>query len=398
MASIDKHTSVICKDIYPFVEEALNKRDAKFRDHMAKWFNKNHELVFDIGPYDRIYYTDKDKNDLFDSLGLDENNILKILQNSYYFDMPGLNPQCVKEPYVIVLFCAIRYYLKTNKRRYAELTTIYMCFSGKFYASIHGKFFKKFPPSKYRAVMDYVINNMMSAKFDIKTKGSLFGAIESMSQTWLNTYGEKIQKNCNDEEVKNHVQQIRDRESSFMNNICHLYYEAFENKYYLNYETDNVEEDDFRLTTNDANEAARVTEAAINYITSNYVSIDICNSCQDRNVKALEIKQIIENLLNDSKMLPQIKRIINLLICDFKATHRNEKIASINFLDYTITAKPNTKNKYLLEIKSTIVGWLEQYSEKYKVRSRRRPDTAQSYYRAILMYFAQIIYKVAQKF
>jgi hypothetical protein len=119
---------------------------------------------------------------------------------------------------------------------------------------------------------------------------------------------------------------------------------------------------------------AKMRQAAINYITSNYVSIDICNSCQDRNVKALEIKQIIENLLNDSKMLPQIKRIINLLICDFKATHRNEKIASINFLDYTITAKPNTKNKYLLEIKSTIVGWLEQYSEKYKVRSRRRPD------------------------
>ena len=81
MASTSKFTSIIVQQIYPLVEAAIAKRDAKFRDHMAKWFNRNHELVFDIGPYDRIYYTEKDKKDLFDSLGLVEDNVLKIMEN-----------------------------------------------------------------------------------------------------------------------------------------------------------------------------------------------------------------------------------------------------------------------------------------------------------------------------
>ena len=398
MATSGKYTSIIFQQIYPMVEAALDKYDSKFRDNIAKFFNTNHELVFDIGPYDRIYYTDKDKKSLFDSLKIDENNLLKIMQNIFYFDMPGYNPPCAKEPYVILLYCAIRYYLKHNKTRNAELTAIYLCFSGKFYASLHGKYFKRFPPSKYRSVMDYVINNMLSGKFDIKTKGSLFGAIQSMCQTFLETYGEMLKKDINDEDIGKNIQQLRDRESSFLKNISNLYYEAYDNKYYLNYETDNLDEDDFRLTSNDANDAARITEATMNYLTSNYVSIQICNKCQDSNVKTLEdVKPIVESILSDTGNLPQLKRIINIIICDYKRNYPNSKVSSIDFIDHSIKAKPNTKDKYILELKSTIVGWLEKYSTRYKMRKKRK-ETAISYYRAILMYFVLVIYQVAQKF
>ena len=397
MASSNKYTSIVYKTIYPLVEEAINKRDSKFRDHMANFFNKNHELVFDIGPYDRIYYTEKDKNELFDSLGLDEDNILKIMQNIFYFDWPGYTPACAKEPYVIVLFCAIRYYLKHDKKRFAELTTIYLCFSGKFYASLHGEFFRKFPPSRYRSIMDYVINNMLSAKFDIKTKGSLFAAIESLCKTWLTTYESKLVSEQNDEDAGKHIQQLRDREKSFLKNISKLYYEAYKNKYYLNYETDSLEEDSFRLTTNDASEAARLTENTMNYITSNYVSMKLCNKCQDSNVKALEIKTILENMLGDKDCLPTIKRIINIIICDYKRNYPNQKCSSIDFIDHTIRAKPNIKDKYVVEMKTIIVNWLETYSDKYKIRKKRK-ETAISYYRCILMYITLVIYTIAQKF
>ena len=396
MAMSNKYTSIIYQTIYPVIEEAIKKRDSKFRDCMAKWFNNNHKLVFDIGPYDRIYYTDKDKKDLFDSLSLNEDNILALMKNIFYFDIP-YNPQCAKEPYIIVLMCAIRYYLKNDKRRFAELATIYLCFSGKFYASIHGEFFNKFPPSKYRSVMDYVINNMLSAKFDIKTKGSLFGAIESLCKTWIDTYEKKLVSNQNDEDIGKHIQQLRDRERSFMRNIANLYYEAYENKYYLNYETDNLEEDSFRLTTNDASNAARITEATINYLTSNYVSMKICNTCQDSNVKASELYNIIQNILSTSDNLPKVKRVVNIIVCDYKRQRPNEKVGSIDFIDYTIKAKPNVKDKYLLELKSTIVEWLNNYSKDYLARKHRK-ETAISYYRCTLMYFTLIINAVAQKF
>lgn len=397
MATAGKYTSIIYQNIYPLVEKAIQKNDGKFRDAMAKFFTNNHDLVFDIGPYDRIYYTEKDKIALFDSLGLKEADILALLQNVFYFDQPGYNPTCAKEPYVIILFCAIRYYLKTSKRRNAELTAIYLCFSGKFYASLHGKYFKNFPPSKYRSVMDYVINNMLSAKFDIKTKGSLFAAIESLCSTWLNTYEKSIVANQNDEDIGKHLQQLRDRENSFLRNISNMYYEAYKNKYYMNYETDSLDEENFRLTTNDAAEAARITAATMNYLTSNYISIEICNKCQDSNVKPIDdVKPIMESILGDSNNLPQVQRIVNIIICDFKSTHKNTKISDISFVSYSIQAKPNTKNKYLLELKSTIIGWLEAYSTRYKARKKRK-DTAISYYRSILMYFTLCIYNVAQK-
>jgi len=396
MTTVTKYTSIIFQQIYPIVESALSKNDNKFRDHIAKFFNSNHELIFDIGPYDRIYYTEKNKEDMFASLGINENDILNIMKNIFYFDIP-YNPQCAKEPYVLVIYCAIRYYLKNNKTRFAELASIYLCFTGKFYASLHGEFFRKFPPSKYRSVMDYVINNMLTAKFDIKTKGSLFGAIESLCKTWVTTYAKKIEGNMNDEDIGKNIQQIRDRERSFLRNISNLYYEAYENKYYLNYETDNLDEDNFRLTTNDANEAARVTEATMNYLTSNYVSMKICNQAHDSNVKALEIKSIMENMLSDAENLPNLRRTINLIICDFKRNYPKTKIGTIEFIDYTIKAKPNAKDKYIVEIKTNIINWLNTYSEKYKIRKKRK-ETAVSYYRCIIMYITLVIYSVAQKF
>lgn len=391
-----KFTNVLVDKLYPVIEQALNKNDNKFRDNIAKYINKNHNLIFDIGPYDRIYFGQMDIDNIFLSLGLKEEDIKSIISNCFFFDIP-YNPPCIKEPYVCALFMAIRYYLINNKRKNAELTAIFLCFSGKFYASIHGEFFKMFPPSKYRSVMDYVINTMLTSKFDIKDKGSLFGAIQSMVITYLNTYEKNIiDKDMDDDDCGKLVQQLRDRERSFMKNISKLYYEAYENKYYLNYETDNVDEEHFRLTTNDATMASRVTESTINYLTSNYVSLDICNKCKDSNVKANEIKDIIESILGDNKNLTDIRRVINIIICDFMREHTHGSLSSVEFISYSIAAKPNSKDPYINELKTTILKWLDENSPNYRKRKSRKA-TAISYYRSILTYFVLIISKVAQK-
>ena len=200
-----------------------------------------------------------------------------------------------------------------------------------------------------------------------------------------------------DEDVGKNIQQLRDREKSFLKNIANLYYEAYENKYYMNYETDSLDEDNFRLTTSDATEAARVTEATMNYMTSNYVSMSVCNSCKDPMVKPTELKSILDNMMADTSILPTLRRTINLLICDFKRNFPNIKISDIRFLDYSIKPKPNTKDQYLIEIKTNIINFLETYSARYKIRKKRK-DTAIAYYRCLIMYIAMTIYNVAQKF
>lgn len=388
-------SKVIIKDLYPLVAKALDKNDKKFRDNIAKYFQDRHKELFDIAPYDRIYFNQRDLDALWASIGLTEQEVINVMKKSFFWNI-AYNPQCAKEPYVEVLMMAIRYYLKAGKDKFAELTAIYLAFSGKFYASLHaGVAFPTVAPSKYKTVMDFVVNNMMSDKFDLKKSGSVFGAISSMCRTWLETYGKEIAGEVSDDRLGKILQQLRERERSFLMNIAKLFYEAWQNRSYLNYETDDLNPDSFHLTDNDAATAARYTQNTINYLTSNYVSLDICNKCKDANVKATEVKDIIESILGDNKNLPQVTRVINIIICDFLRTYPGKSLGSIDFVSYSIKSKPNTKDPMILEMRDTILKWLDENSPNYRKR-RSRKATAASYYRSILLYFVLVINKIGR--
>ena len=300
--------NVLCTNLYKKVSESLDKNTNNFIGNISKFMNKNDEKIHDIAPYDNIYFTKYDIDDMFNSLNLSQQEVDTIMKDCYFYNVP-INPECVKEPYVEVLIQAIRYFIKTNQSKRAELTAIYLTFSGKFYASIFQSAFPSAPPSKYRAIMDYVVNNMLTDKFDLKKEGTVFGAIKSMCVTWLNTYNKYFTSNAStDEDMKMIIQQLRDRLKSFIHNIMELYYEAYNNKAYMNYETDSVDPDDFHLADNDAAKAARLTENVMNYMTSNKVSLQICNKCKDQYVKSTEICAIMEAILGDNNNLPNVRR------------------------------------------------------------------------------------------
>jgi hypothetical protein len=245
--------------------------------------------------------------------------------------------------------------------------------------------------------MDYVVNNMLSEKFALKKEGTVFGAIRSLCVTWLDKYEKDIKSNSiSDDELAKVVQQLRDREKSFLMNIAKQYYEVWQNHdTYLNYESDNLDSENYRLTDNDAAIASRVTENTMNYLTSNYVSLEICNKCKDQNIKAAEIKDIVECILGDNNNLQDVRRVVNIIICDYMRTENKTKIGSVEFVSYSIKLKPNTKDPYQIELKDTIIRWLDENSPAYRKRKSRKA-TAISYYRAILLYFVLVINKVAR--
>ena len=388
-------SEIIGKKIYPIIASALKKNDAKFKNNIKKFIQDRHEQLFAVAPYDRIFFNQTDIDNMFKSLDISESSIRALMMETYYWDKP-LNPQCAKEPYVETLMCCIRYYLKNNDLKYATLTCTYLAFTGKFYASVHGAAFPTVAPVKYKSVMDYVVNNMLSDKFDLKKYGTVFGAIESMCKTYLNTYIKDFKDpNISDDDFKLLVQQLRTREMSFMMNIATLYYEAYENKYYLNYESENEDPDEFRLTQSDATTALRITEKTMSYLTSTYVSLDICNKCKDTNVKALEIKDIMESILGDNNNLPKVRRLVNILICNFMENNPGKKVGSIEFVAFSTKPKPNTKVPIEIEQKQIVVSWLDENSPNYRKR-KSREATANSYIKSILMYFALTINKLAR--
>ena len=394
---IMRDTDIIFSKLYSFVSKALDKNSKKFLGNVHQFINDRHEQLFSIAPYENIYYNRTDLEKFYVSLGFTEQDVVDICKDIWFWDQP-VNPGCVKEPSILVLLCAIRYYLKNYETKNAEITAIYMAFNGKIYASLFGLWFPKAAPGasqKGRSCMEYVVNNMLSDKFDIKKEGSVFGAIQKLCQTWINSYSNKITRNSSDDDCKLIIQQLRDRVKSFIGNIADLYYKAYKDNAYMNYETDDLGDENFRLTDNDAALAAKLTQATMNILTSQKVDLRICELCRNENIKtSSEIKDIIESILADNNNLPDVKKVVNIIICDFMENNKNSRVGSAKFVDYTLKAKPNTKSKMILEMKATILRWLDENSPNYRKR-KTRAATANNYFKSILGYFTWTICKVS---
>ena len=397
MSDYAKSTSVIINDLYPKVASSLDKNLRKFKDAIADFINVNSELIYDIAPYDNIYFRQSDIDKLFRSLEMTEQDVIEIMKNCFYWKIP-YNPKAAKEPYVLVMMMAIRYFLINKKQKEAEISAIYLAFSGKFYASLFtGSAFPAAPPSKHRTVMDYVVNTMLTAKHDLKSQGNMFGAIKSLSCTWMNTYGDQLTKRPDDDEIGTMIQQLRDREKKFLMNIAKLFYEAYENRNYLNYETDNLSDGaEFRITDNDSLKATRYTENTINYLVSNAVSLQICNKCKNQDIRATEIKDIMESIISNKENLNDLYRVVNILICDFLRYNPDKSVGSIDFIAHSIKMKHNTKDPYIIELKETILRWLDENSDNYR-RRKSRVATAISYYKSVLMYITLSITYASKK-
>ena len=131
---------------------------------------------------------------------------------------------------------------------------------------------------------------------------------------------------------------------------------------------------------------------SVNYITTRSVDLEICQRCKDENITATELKSIMDSILGNKDNLDDIYRVINILIADFIRYYPDKEVGSVDFIAHSIKAKPNSKDKYILEMKDIITKWLMDNSVNYR-RRRNRPATDASYRRAVLLYFTLTICK-----
>lgn len=390
---MEKETSIIVQELYPFVVSKLVPNLKKYKANIANFVTSRHNELYETAPYDRIFFNKSDVDNIFKSLNMNENEVKNIIKKAFFYDI-NYSPSCVKEPYVMVLFCCIRYFVNTGNMQMAELSAIFTCFTGKFYASLHSSFWKTYTPRQNKAVMEYVVNNMLSDKFYLKTEGTIFGSIKKICATYLDKYIDDYKDDSMDDDLfaKRLVQQLRDREKSFLKNIASLYFEAVNNKSYMNYETDSLDQDTFRITDNDSAKAARLTEAAVSLMTSQRIDMNCAANCHDSRVSTKNIVNVLETILGDNNNIPELKWVVNVIICDFMSNYPGKDIGGAEFLSYTMKAKPNTKNQYLIKMKDIVLRWLNNSAVFRKCKSN---ITMNSYYRSIIMYFALIITKIA---
>ena len=146
----------------------------------------------------------------------------------------------------------------------------------------------------------------LSDKYDLKKTGSVIGTIKSITNTWITTYDDRLKGSSDDEDYVYMIQQLHVRIKSFIKNTAEAYYRCYNNKDYLTYDSDDMSQDNFRLTENDSTKIEAVTQRTLTYITSHDVDYRICKMCSDSNIKTEEIKSIIESIVKNTDNIDDI--------------------------------------------------------------------------------------------
>lgn len=377
---------IIINDIYPLIQEGFKKRTSinGLKSCIERFVHKRHNSLYDYAPIDRIFFRKADIDDFFKSINVDIKEVSKILPTLYYWKEEEL--QACKDEFSLACLMTLRYLLKEKPKETSliELTAVYLSFSGKFYASCHYRFWDFTP---VREIMNYVVNYMLSQKFDlIKTK-SVWGAIRSLTMTWINTYKEELcSDTVTDERIVYIIHQLHNRILAFMRNIATLYYEAYENKSYLNAESDNYDKEDYRIANNNATVASAITEKTMIYFSNSQINVAICHQVSGPGVDPYDVKAIFENILNDNNRLNDLRFVINVMIVDFASHYPNEKdLTGPRFIAHSITMKPNSKDKNIIRSKNIILDWLNTSTRYQNIKTQA---TKNNYYKAILSYIA----------
>lgn len=394
------NTSAILNEVYPLVNKSLSNSSqmSKYKAMVSRFINKRSKDLYDTCPCSRILYGLDDEQDFFKSLNINKKDVENAIAKTYYAKIANFNPRAAKNPQIIVSLCIVRYFFLKNDKKNLDLACVYLSFSGSMYPSAHYGSFPVVEPSEYRYVMEYVINNELSNKYDIKREGSVIGAIRSVNSTWINSYKDLF-KSFEDDDIVYLIQQLHGRIKSFIQNIAEMYYKAYENRDALSFESDNIGGDDlvgdYRVVDNDSMKIEKLVEKSMTFINTNGVDFKTIKMVADQNVKPIEVQLIIETIDNDQECIPLIKELIRIMITQYMIDGKNRDITSVEFISFSLTPKPNSKNKDILRQKEIIEILLNKGTPNYRKR-KNRPETKSSYHKALLGYYAIIINKCAK--
>ena len=340
---IDANTTIYRDKIYPLVKEAMDKPSVRkaYKDLINQFIAARTEGLYDILPCNRLICSEGEMDKLFDVLGIKKSVIAELIKETYYGKITNFSPLSAKHEFTVVQLNVVRYFILQNLRSETELSMLYLSFSGKFYPSLHYRSYH-IVPAKY--VMEYVVNNKLSKKFDLTVYGNVIGAIKSVGNTWISTYEDRF-KNFSDEDGVYLINQLYSRIGSFMKNIATEYYDAYEDKdSFIAYSTDSYESDNYHTAESDVLKVTKCTEKAVNSINAHGADYRICKMCSDTNITPNECKAVIESIIMNRENIIEIKELVGLMISLYFSSGESD-VADIKFITYTIAPKPNAKQK-----------------------------------------------------
>ena len=104
-----KNDSILIQKLYPIVEQSLKNNNIirELNLTIGKFIDRNSEILYDIGPTNRLIFPMDDKNEILKASGLDIKQIKDALKESEYIDNKWF---VANDPVNIASVLMIRYF------------------------------------------------------------------------------------------------------------------------------------------------------------------------------------------------------------------------------------------------------------------------------------------------
>ena len=375
---------VLVNELYPYVEKSLSKKEnvKKLNDVIASFIDRNNEALSAVGPTKLIMFTDKDRQDVFDIIGITEKMEKAARDKSKDIKNTG---KTVARPLSITMTLITRYFSLHNNLPMVKLSVLYCGLS--FYYSKYTKYFK-FDPNE--EIMAYTINNM-SYKYKLKSKGSLLAAIDETYYGAYQLHRRDIERG-NDKDIVDFILSMDTRINNLLKNICNEFMKNYKSGNYIAYEDDDNDPENFKMSSSSSHSISNLSDKITMRLITDGPPIKLVTAAARNNkVSVNELRNYLNTMIRNENR-DEIKELIEaiLFIYLFDKKNKIEDINSNKFITYTITLyrKSNANDKNIHRIKEILDSWLERL-DIYK--KTQRLATINDFRRALYVFFVMCI-------
>lgn len=376
--------NTILNKLYPLVENHLKSTnyDKLTFQVIGKFIDKNMQLLSTSGPCYRITITDKDKNDFYSAIGLNEVLIKAALKESNYIQNSWA---IMMNPFYTACATAIRYYIIKHKMDKANMISFYLCIG--MYPLIHHKYFKY---NCNENIMNYTISHL-SRKYKYKQLKSLYATLQDLATVCTKTHESRLKVGA-DIDFTKYINDMHARLNDNLKNVAVEYYKNHESGNYLNVESDNKDEDDYREADNSSYAVERITNQVGTKIAMNGPNLRLVSlAAKLCDVSVNEMRNIAYKITNEDN-LPEFKQMVGYLVQIFVFDMQKsvEKIKSRDYLTtmLEIYKKTNNSDANLVGMRKILDNWLVETGLAKRIT---RPATLNSFKKSMYLFTALTI-------
>lgn len=378
--------NIFMTELYPYVEKAFTDKTKinKFNTIVGEYIDKNSAVLTDIGPFDVVYFTEKNMTDVFTLINITPATIQTIQKKT---KMPSIGPEMKKilsNPFNLLMTMIIKYAHKMNDEKLKYTSVLY--FSLSMYQYLFKQKYFRFTPN--RNIMEYTINNL-SMKYTIKQSTNLMEAWYKTANGVTELLSKEFKADTfDDKNVYLFIQYVFTRLNAFMKNICDAFIKNHAEGNYMNYEMDSNDPDNFR--------EAKSTLYLINQLTENLLMkmlVEgppvqlITNAAKYNKVSINELRNYINKIVvdeNKADIKSLVESILFMYIFDEGNDPNDINSNKFPFFCMEIYKRAMTTNKNAMNVKAILDKWVADLGTYKKTQ---RAATINNFKRAIYTFF-----------